>query len=160
MLHLQPQPPHYDRRLESTLCDLGSAANWASRACWNAKWPASCGLCSNWKSLAVSFLSGCYTHQLQFPEKCLSFSKLALHFPLTKTDVAASINKQKAFSISNCKMKIFACGRQIPFISKRVYHSLLVTAQWLRFAIESKLVCFSCSAQKVFCFFLHSNQIM
>lgn len=95
MLHLQPQPPHYDTRLESTLCDLGSAADWALRACWNAKWPASCGLCSNWKSLAVRFSSDLVaTHQLQFPEKCLSFSKLTLHFPLNKTNVTAFINKE------------------------------------------------------------------
>lgn len=43
---------------------------------------------------------------------------------------------------------------QILFISKRGYRALLVAAQWLRFAIETKLVCFFRCAQEEFFFFL------
>lgn len=54
------------------------------------------GPCSNWKSLVVRFLSVLVAtlNSTPVPRKMFIFSKLALDFPLTKTDIIASINKQ------------------------------------------------------------------
>lgn len=113
------------------------------------------GPCSNWKSLAVRFLSVLVAtlNSTPVPRKMFIFFQTSLGC-FFNWDWHYCIHQQTKWHSRGwtVKCKCLHVVDQILFISKHGHHALLVAAQWLRFTVETKLVCFFFCAQQE-CFF-------